>query len=134
MEWVEHQGEHSHEDLHVQVKELEERGHRDKWTIFDLATRMEQMEARMNLLQPQVMTVALAPLVNLMREEEEIVGGPIELGSLFLYRTPSPLKLDEVTAEAIEALGKNWELLNTGDVTTSGDYTPTGPCRQSPKL
>jgi len=118
----------------VQVKELEEQGRRDEWTIFGLMTRMEQMEARMNLLQAQVMTVALAPVVDLTREEEEGgLGGPLDLGSPLLYRTPSPQELDEVTAGAIEALGRNWEFLATREETTSGDYTPKGPHR-SPEL
>ena len=78
----------------------------------------------MNLLWAQVMTVASAPVVNLMGEEEEGgSGGPIDLGSPLLYRTPSPLELDEVTAGVIEALGRNWEFLATGEETTSGDYT-----------
>jgi len=111
---VKHQGERSHKDLRAQVKELEECGCQDEWTIFGLMTCMEQIEARMNLLQAQVMMVASAPVVNLTREEEEIVGGPIELGSPFLYRTLSPLELDKVNVGAIEALGRNWELLNTG--------------------
>jgi len=67
-----------------------------------------------------------------MREEDEGgVGGPIELGSPFRYRSSSPLWLDEVQLDTIEALGRNWEFL--GEVTMNGDYTPTGP-RQSPKL
>jgi len=127
---VEHQGEHSHEDLCAQVKELEERGCRDKWTIFGPMTRMEQMEARMNLLQAQVMTVVSTPVVELMREEEEGgLGGPIDLGSPLLYSTPTPLELDEVTAGAIEALGRNWEFLTTGGEAMSGDNTPMGPHR-----
>ena len=58
----------------------------------------------------------------------------IDLGSPLLYRTPSPLELEEVTVGAIKALGRNWEFLTTGEETTSGDYTPMGPHRQSPKL
>ena len=88
----------------------------------------------MNLLQAQVMMVASAPVVNLTREEEEGgLGGPIDLGSPLLYRTPSPQELDKVTEGAIEALGRNWEFLATGEETTSGDYTPMGP-RRSPEL
>jgi len=81
LEWVERQGECSHEDLCVQVRELEEWGHWDEWTIFGLMTRMEQMEARVNLLQAQVMMVVSAPVVDLTREEEEEggLGGPIDL-------------------------------------------------------
>ena len=94
---------------------------------------MEQMEARMNLLQAQVMTVASAPVVDLKREEEEEeeggLGGPIDLGSPLLYRTPSPQELDKVTVGVIEALGRNWEFLTTREETTSGDHTPTGLCR-----
>jgi len=81
----------------------------------------------MNLLQAQVMTVVSAPVVDLTREEEEGgLGGPIDLGSLLLYRTPSPQELDEVTAGVIKALGRNWEFLATGEETTSGDHTPKG--------
>jgi len=102
LEQVEQQGELSHEDLCVEIKELQERGCQDKWTIFGLITCMEQMEARMNLLHAQVMMVSAAPVVNLTREEDEGgVGGLIELGSPFRYRSPcliSPLELDEVTA------------------------------------
>ena len=100
-------------------------------------THIEQMEARMNLLQAQVMTVALAPVVDLKREEEEEeeggLGGPIDLGSPLLYRTPSPLELDQVTAGVIKAFGRNWEFLAAGEETTSGDHTPMGPHR-SPEL
>ena len=88
----------------------------------------------MNLLQAQVMTVVSAPVVDLTREEEDGgLGGPIDLGSPLLYRTPSPLELDEVTAGAIKALGRNWEFLTTGEEAMSGDHTPTGPHR-SPEL
>jgi len=91
---------------------------------------MEQMEVRMDLLQAQVMTVASAPVVDLTREEEEGgLGGPIDLGSPLLYRAPSPLELNKVTAGAMEALGRNWEFLTTGEEATSGDHTPTGPRR-----
>ena len=109
-------------------------GPQDKWTIFGLITCMEQMGVRMSLLQAQVVTVASAPVVDLTREEEEGgLGGPIDLGSPLLYRTPSPLELDKVTAGVIEALGRNWEFLTTGEEATSGDHTPMGLCR-SPKL
>jgi len=74
--------------------------------------------------QYQVMTVVLAPAVDLKREEEEGgLGGPIDLGSPLLYRTPSPQELDKVTVGAIEALGRNWEFLAAREETTSGDYT-----------
>jgi len=93
-------------------------------------THVEQMEARMNLLQAQVMMVVLAPVVDLTREEEEGgLGGPIDLGSPLLYRTPSPQELDKVTVGVIKALGRNWEFLTTREETTSGDHTPTGLCR-----
>jgi len=46
-------------------------------------------------------------------------------------------QLEEVvnveTLEAIEALGRSWDFVSR-DATTSGEYTPTGPCYQSPDL
>jgi len=111
-------------------RRLNEELHRSEWALFRMMTRMEQMEMRMDLLQNQVSTVAPAPRVNLTREESEGgVGGPIEWGSPF--RSPSPLRLDDATTDALEALGRNWELLNRGDETTSGEYTPTGPVPES---
>jgi len=37
-------------------------------------------------------------------------------------------------ADAMEALGRNWEVLNRGEVTTEGEYTPTSPRHQSLEL
>jgi len=82
----------------------------------------------MDLLQNQVTAVAPVPVVDLTREENEGgVGGPIDLGSPIGLRSPSPLRLDDETADTLEALGRNWEMLNPGEVSTSGEYTPTGP-------
>ena len=89
----------------------------------------------MDLLQNQVTAVAPVPVVDLTREENEGgVGSPIDLGSPIGLRSPSPLRLDDETADALEVLGRNWEMLNRGDVLTSGEYTPTGPRYQSPEL
>jgi len=82
-----------------------------------------------------VTMVTPAPMVDLTREESKGgVGGPIELGSQIGLRSPSPLCLDDAMADALEALGRNWEMLNRGDISTSGEYTPTGPRYQSPEL
>ena len=115
--------------------ELKEQVRWNKWALFGMMTRMEQMEMRMDLLHNQVMMVAPALVMDLTREESRGgVGGPIELGSPIRLRSPSPLHLDEVTADTLDALQRNWEVLNRGDVSTSGEYTPMGPRYQSPEL
>ena len=123
------------QNLSVENQKLKEQVHRNEWALFGMITRMEQMEMRMDLLHNQVTMVAPALVVDLTREESEgEVGGPLELGSPIGLRSPSPLRLDDATVEALEALGRNWEMLNRGDVSTSGEYTPTGPRYQSPEL
>ena len=132
---LENRLEADYANLREEVKGLKEQVRQDEWTIHGLLTRMEITEARMALLSSQVAAVAPVERVDLTREEDEGgVRGPI-VGPPYRYRTLSlisPLKLDEVTAGAIEALGRNWEFL--GDATTCGDYTPTGLNRQSPEL
>ena len=56
------------------------------------------------------------------------------MGSPIGLRSPSPLHLDDAMADPLDALQRNWEVLNRGDVSTSGEYTPTGPRYQSPEL
>jgi len=51
----------------------------------------------------------------------------LELGLPFLGRSPSPQQFTREELDAVEAVGRNWEFLNR-DVTTEGEYTPTGPC------
>ena len=100
---------------------------RNGWTIHGLLGRMEAMEARMALLSGQVAAMAPPVSVDLTREEDEGgVGGPLRLGSPFLGRSPSPQQFSREELEAIEVVRRNWEFLNR-DVTTEGDYTPTGP-------
>jgi len=116
------------QNLSEENRELKEQVRWNEWALFGMITRMEQMEMRMDLLQNQVTAVAPVPMVDLTREESEGgVGGPIDLGSPIGLRSPSPLCLDDETADALEALGRNWEMLNPGEVSTSGEYTPTGP-------
>jgi len=132
---LENRVEADFQNLLEENRELKEQVHRNEWALFGMMTRMEQMEMRMDLLHNQVIAVAPAPVMDLTREESEGgVGGPLELGSPVGLRSPSPLRLDDATAEALEALGRNWEMLNQGDVSTSGEYTPTGPRYQSPEL
>jgi len=132
---LENRVEMDFQNLSEENRELKEQVRRNEWALFGMITRMEQMEMRMDLLQNQVTTVAPVPMVDLMREESEGgIGGPIDLGSPIGLRSPSPLRLDNETADALEALGRNWEMLNRGDVSTSGEYTPTGPRYQSPEL
>ena len=132
---LENRVEMDFQNLSEENRELKEQVRRNEWALFGMITRMEQMEMRMDLLQNQVTAVAPVPMVDLTREESEGgVGGPIDLGSPIGLRSPSPLRLDDETADALEALGRNWEMLNRGDVLTSGEYTPTGPRYQSPEL
>jgi len=132
---LENRVETDYQILQGENRELKEQVRWNEWALFGMMTHMEQMEMRMDLLHNQVTTVAPAPVVDLTREESEGgVGGPLELGSPIGLRSPSPLHLDDVMAEALEALGRNWEMLNRGDVSTSGEYTPTGPWYQNPEL
>ena len=55
------------------------------------------------------------------------------LGTPVRLRSPSPIWLNMEELEAVEALGRNWEFPN-GEVTTEGDYTPTGLRYVSPDL
>jgi len=121
--------------LQGENRELKEQVRWNEWALFGMMTCMEQMEMRMDLLHNQVIAVTPVPVVDLTREESKGgVGGPIKLGSPIGLRSPSPLRLDNETVDALEALGRNWEMLNRGDVSTSGEYTPTGPWYQSPEL
>jgi len=116
-------------NLQEQNRGLQELVRQNGWTIHGLLTRMEAMEARMALLSAQVSVVAPPQQVDLTREENEGgVGGPIELGSPFLGRSPSPQQFTREELDTVEAVGRNWEFL-TRDVPTEGEYTPTGPRR-----
>jgi len=119
-------------------KELVERQRQDEWTIHSLLTRMEMMEARMALVSAQVAAMALPLQVGLTREEDEGgVGGPIELGSPYRLRSPSPQVFTREELDAVEAVGRNWEFLTSRDISTEGVHTPTGPRRDlwdSPEL
>jgi len=116
--------------LHVENKELVERQRQDEWTIHGLLTRMEMMEARMALVSAQVAAMAPPLQVDLMREENEGgVGGPIELGSPYRLRSPSPQMFTREELDAVEAVGRSWEFLTSRDISTEGVHTPTGPRR-----
>jgi len=132
---LENRMETDYQILQGENRELKEQVRQNEWALFGMMTCIEQMEMRMDLLHNQVTSVTPAPVVDLTREESKgRVGGPIELGSPIGLRSPSPLRLDDATADTLEALGRNWEMLNRGDVLTSGEYTPTGPWYQSPEL
>jgi len=132
---LENHMETNFQNLLEENRELKEQVRWNEWALYGMMTRMEQMEMRMDLLHNQVTMVTPAPMVDLTREESKGgVGGPIDLGSPIGLRSPSPLRLDDAMADALEALGRNWEMLNRGDVSTSGEYTPTGPWYQSPEL
>jgi len=124
--------------LRAENKELVERQRHDKWTIHGLLTRMEMMEARMALVSAQVAAMAPPLQVNLMREEDEGgVGGPVELGSPYRPRSPSPQVFTREELDVVEAVGRNWEFLVLRDISTEGVHTPTGPRRDlwdSPEL
>ena len=91
---------------------------------------MEMMEARMALISAQVAVMAPPLQVDLTREEDEGgVGGPIELGSPYRPRSPSPQVFTREELDAVEAVGRNWEFLTARDTSTEGVYTPTGPRR-----
>jgi len=124
--------------LWVENKELVERQRQDEWTIHSLMTRMEMMEARMALVSAQVAAMAPPLQVDLTREEDEGgVGGPIELGSPYRLRSPSPQVFTREELDAVEAVGRNWEFLTGRDISTEGVHTPTGPRRDlwdSPEL
>jgi len=109
-------------------KELVEQQRQDEWTIHGLMTHMEMMEARMALVSAQVAAMTPPLQVDLMREEDEGgVGGPIELGSPYRLRSPSPQVFTREELDAVEAVGRNWEFLTGRDVSTEGVHTPTGP-------
>jgi len=124
--------------LRAENKELVEQQRQDEWTIHSLLTRMEMMEARMALVSAQVAVMAPPLQVDLTREEDEGgVGGPIDLGSPYRLRSPSPQVFTREELDAVEAVGRNWEFLTGGDVSTEGIHTPTGPRRDlwdSPEL
>jgi len=116
--------------LRAENKELVERQRQDEWTIHGLMTRMEMMEARMALVSAQVAAMAPPLQVDLTREEDEGgVGGPIELGSPYRLRSPSPQVFTREELDAVEAVGRNWEFLTSRDISTEGVHTPTGPRR-----
>jgi len=123
--------------LQAENKELVE-WQRQEWTIHGLMTRMEMMEARMALVSAQVAAMAPPLQVDLTREEDEGgVGGPIELGSPYRLRSPSPQVFTREELDAVEVVERNWEFLTSRDVSTEGVHTPTGPCRDlwdSPEL
>ena len=126
---VENRLEADYATLCAENKELRERQQQDKWTIHGLLTRMELMEARMALVSTQVTAVAPPQQVDLTREEDEGgVGGPIEFGSLFQQRSPSPQVFTREELGMVEVVGRNWDFLTGRDVSTEGVYTPTDPC------
>jgi len=125
---VENRLEADYATLRAEKKELVERQHQDEWTIHGLLTRMEMMEARMALVSAQVAAMAPPLLVDLTREEDEGgVRGPIELGSPYQQRSPSPQAFTREELDAVEAVGRNWEFLTSRDIFTEGVHTPTGP-------
>jgi len=123
--------------LRAENKELVER-QRQEWTIHGLMTHMEMMEARMALVSAQVAAMAPPLQVDLTRKEDEGgVGGPIELGSPYRLRSPSPQMFTREELDVVEVVERNWEFLTLRDVSTEGVHTPTGPCRDlwdSPEL
>ena len=135
---VENRLEADYATLRAENKELVERQRQDEWTIHGLTTRMEMMEARMALISAQVAAMAPPLQVDLTREEDEGgVGGPIELGSPYRLRSPSPRVFTREELDAVEAVGRNWEFLTSRDISTEGVHTPTGPRRDlwdSPEL
>jgi len=135
---VENRLEADYATLRAENKELVERQRQDEWTIHGLMTRMEMMEARMALVSAQVAAMAPPLQVDLTREEDEGgVGGPIELGSPYRLRSPSPQVFTREELDAVEAVGRNWEFLTSRDISTEGIHTPTGPRRDlwdSPEL
>jgi len=124
--------------LRAENKELVEWQRQDEWTIHGLLTRMEMMEARMALVSAQVAAMAPPLQVDLTREEDEGgVRGPVELGSPYRLRSPSPQVFTREELDAVEAVRRNWEFLTGRDVSTEGVHTPTGPRRElwdSPEL
>jgi len=118
--------------LKVENMGLRELVQQNGWTIHGLLGHMEVMEARMALLSAQVSAVTLPQSVDLTREESEGgVGGPLVLGLPIWLRSPSLLRLEEVVN--LETLRRSWDFVGR-EATTEGDYTPTGPCYQSPEL
>jgi len=125
---VENRLEADYANLRAEIKELKERQRHDEWTIGGLIARMEMMETRMALVSSRVATVASPQQVDLTREEDEGGrGGPMELGSLFRQRSPSPQVFTREELDAMEAVERNWEFLNQGELATGGDYTPAVP-------
>jgi len=125
---VENRLEADYATLRAENKELVERQRHDEWTIHSLLTRMEMMEVRMALVSAQVAAMAPPLQVDLTREEGEGgVGGPVELGSPYRLRSPSPQVFTREELDAVEAVGRNWEFLTGRDVSTEGVHTPTGP-------
>jgi len=134
---VENRLEADYATLHAENRELVEWQCQDEWTIHGLLTCMEMMEARMALVSAQVAAMAPPLQVDLTREEEGGGGGPIELGSPYRQRSPSPQMFTREELDAGEAVGRNWEFLISRDISTEGVHTPTGPCRDlwdSPEL
>jgi len=107
---------------------LKERQRHDEWTIGGLLARMDGMEARMAFLQVQVTAVVSTPLMDSSREEhggetedQRMLESPSGMGSF------SSLHLNGAQLDAFEALGRNWEFLNQGDLATGGGCTPAVP-------
>jgi len=134
---VENRLEADYTNLRAEIKELKEQQRQDEWTIHSLLTHMEMIEAMMALVSSQVAVVAPPQQVDLTREEDEGgVRGTIEPRSPFRQRSPSPQVFTREELDPVEAVRRNWEFLNRGDVSTEGIYTPTGPCNlwDSPEL
>jgi len=114
--------------LREENKELREQQRQDKWTIHGLLTHMEVMEARMALVSSQVAAVASPQQVDLSTEEDKGgVGGPIEFRSPFQLRSPSPQVFTREELDTMEAVERNWEFLNQGELVPGGGYTPAVP-------
>ena len=125
---VENRLEADYATLHEENKELREQQQQDKWTIHGLLTRMEMMEARMALVSSQVAVVTSPQQVDLSTEEDKGgVRGLIGFRSPFRLRSPSPQVFTREELDVMEAVERNWEFLNQGEVATGGDYTPAVP-------
>jgi len=115
-------------NLRVEIKELKERQCHDEWTIGGLLACMDGMEARMAFLQAQVAAVVSTPMMDSSREEhgreagdQRMLESPSGMGSF------SSLHLNGAQLDAFEALGRNWEFLNQGELATGGGCTPAVP-------
>jgi len=125
---VENRLEADYANLRAEIKELKERQHHDKWTIGGLLARMDGMEARMAFLQAQVTAVVSTLMMDSSREEHGGEAGDQRmLESLSGMGSFSSFHLNGAQLDAFEALGRNWEFLNQGELATGGGCTPAVP-------